>query len=207
MAKLVQIVLNDRIDKHIRVHGRDDDFLASAGHHRRREHIVCNAICDLSDHISTGRRDHHHVRKLSKGHVLHTVLKIPVKCINQTLIAGESLKRNRMNEILRILSHQYMDVRLQLFQSARKRRDLVGRDTACHSKNHCLSFQHHLSPFFQNCSCIIIVSYAKKSKPFLPVCFFSFLLSLLSGNGRAWSIRLPVPFLLLPQARWSSLKR
>ena len=59
-----------------------------------------------------------HIRKLSKGHVLHTVLKIPVKCINQTLIAGESLKRNRMNEILRILSHQYMDVRLQLFQTA-----------------------------------------------------------------------------------------
>ena len=46
--------------------------------------------------------------------MLHTILKIPVKRINQTFISRQRLKRDRIDKVRGILRHQHMHICVQL---------------------------------------------------------------------------------------------
>ena len=135
----LHVVLHDRIFKHICVHRRRDDLPAPACHHGCRQHIIRNAVSDLSDHIGACRGDHYHVCLLRQRHMFHTVLKIPVKCVYQTLVSGQSLKSDGIDKVHRILCHQQMYIRVQLFERARQGRGLISGDASRDPEQDCLS--------------------------------------------------------------------
>ena len=71
--------------------------------------------------------------------MFHTVLKIPVKCVYQTLVAGQSLKSDGIDEIHRVLRHQHMYICMKFLQGARQRRRLIRCDASRYSEQDCLS--------------------------------------------------------------------
>ena len=88
----------------------------------------------LCDYIGRCRRNQKHVRLLCKGHMLHTVLKIPVKSIYQTLISCQTLKGNGIDKVGGILRHDHRYIRFLLFQHTCKYGNLVSGNAACYAK-------------------------------------------------------------------------
>ena len=136
----LQIILKDRVLIHIGVHGRGNDFPAPARHDGGGQHVVRNAMGNLADHIGRGRGHHHNIRLLCKGHMLHAELKVPVKCIHQTLIAGQAFKCYGVDEVGCIPCHQHMHFYPLLDQHAGKNGNLICGNTACYSQKYGLSF-------------------------------------------------------------------
>ena len=136
MLQLADIVLHDRIVIHIMVHCRGDQTLACTRHHRRCEHVVCNSICDLADHVCCSRCNQHQIRLFRKRHRLHRELKIPVERVNQTLVRRQRLKRRRCDKIRGILRHQNMYVAPKLLQHARYIRHLISGNSSRHTKEY-----------------------------------------------------------------------
>ena len=68
-----------------------------------------------------------------QSHMLHTVLKIPVKRINQTFISRQRLKRDRIDKVRGILCHQHMNICMTFLQCTCKICDLICGNAACHS--------------------------------------------------------------------------
>ena len=112
--QLPDIVLYHGILIHGGIHGRCKDFLTPAGHYRSGEHIVRKAVGQLSDHVCTGRCDHHNICLLGNGYVLYLELKVPVKGIHQAFIPGQCFKCDRIDKVRCILCHQYMDICMKL---------------------------------------------------------------------------------------------
>ena len=52
-----------------------------------------------------------------------------------------------MNEVLRTLRHDHMDVGVQFFQAAGEIRRFIGGDAAGDAKEYCFSVQHGETPF------------------------------------------------------------
>ena len=148
-AELFQIVLHNRVFKHIRVHrrGKQNRAPAGAGHDGRRQHIVRDAVRDLADHVRARRRDKHDIRALCERDMLDAVLEIPVEGVDQALVARQCLKGRRVDEIRCILRHQHRDVRMLLDEHARKPCDLVGRYAARHAEQNGFSLQHVVFSF------------------------------------------------------------
>ena len=63
-AQLLHVLLQDRILVHIRVHGRRDinRCLIESRHDDRRQQVIRDPACDLTDHIGCCRRDQYQVR-------------------------------------------------------------------------------------------------------------------------------------------------
>ena len=61
VLQCLQIILNDWIFEHIRIHCRCNNLLTLACHDRCRQHVIRNPMCDLSDHIRTCRCKHEYV--------------------------------------------------------------------------------------------------------------------------------------------------
>ena len=120
--------------------------MALAGHDGGGQHIVCDAVCDLSDDVGGGRSDQHHVGTLGQGHVLDAVLEIPVEGVNQTLVAGQRLEGDGVDEIGGVGGHQHLDISVELFEHGGQGCDLVGGDGAADGQNDGLIFQHGESP-------------------------------------------------------------
>ena len=99
LSQLVKIVLNYGVVEHIMVHGRSDYLLAGASHDRGGQHIVGNAVCYLAYDVCRGRSYHDHICLLGDGNVLHTVLKVAVKCVDEALVLSKSLKCQGVYEI------------------------------------------------------------------------------------------------------------
>ena len=102
---------------------------------------------NLSDYIGADRRDHHHVCLLGQRNMLHTVLKIPVKSINQALISRKCFKCNGIDKIDRILCHQDMNICMKLLKRAGKGCRFIRSNASRYSQKNCLSCQHVFSPF------------------------------------------------------------
>ena len=117
LCKFSQIVLHDRIAEHIGIHCRGDQHRTSGGtcHHCGCQHIIRNTTCNLPDHIGTGRSHQHHIRLFCNRNMLYTELKIAIKGIDQTLIAGQGFKSDWVDEICCIFSHQNMHITIHLF--------------------------------------------------------------------------------------------
>ena len=69
-----------------------------------------------------------------------TILEIPVKCIDQTLVACERLKRDRINKIGCIFRHDHMHIRMLLDERTCQTGDFIGSDTSGHTEYHTFSF-------------------------------------------------------------------
>lgn len=70
------------------------------------------------DHIRTCRCEHDNICLFRQRYMLHTILKIPVKRINQTFISRQRLKRDRIDKVRGILRHQHMHICVQLHFNA-----------------------------------------------------------------------------------------
>ena len=64
MLQYLQVILNDWILKHIRIHCRSNDLLTFARHDRCCQHVIRNAMSNLPNHIRTCRCQHNYVRFL-----------------------------------------------------------------------------------------------------------------------------------------------
>ena len=62
--------------------------------------------------------------------MLHAVLKISVKRIDQAFIARQNFKRNRIDEICGVLRHNNRNIRALFFQHAGKRSDFKSCNAA-----------------------------------------------------------------------------
>ena len=133
--QLCEVVLYDGVVVHIVIHGRGDDLFTGASHHRGGQHIIRNAVGDFSDHIGRSGGDHDHISPLGEGDMFHAVLEVPVKGVDQTLVAGERFEGNGIDELGGILGHQYLDITVELFQHPRQIGDLVCRDTSANGQN------------------------------------------------------------------------
>ena len=138
--QLLQIILDDRVVVHIVIHGRGNDFLTGAGHDRSSQHIVSNAVRDLANHVGRGRSHQHHVRLLCQRHMLHAVLEIPVKGVNEAFIAGKLFEGQRCDEFRGVFRHQYLYIGAQFLQHPRQIYDFICSDTAGHRQHRGLSF-------------------------------------------------------------------
>ena len=139
--ELFEVILHDGVVVHIMVHGRSHDFFAGTGHDRGGKHIVRNAVCELADHVGGRRGDHHHVRLLCKGDVLHAVLEVPVKCVDEALVRGQRLEGDGVNEIRGVSGHHHLYVAAELFEHPGKICDFIGGDAAGNGKHRGFSFE------------------------------------------------------------------
>ena len=130
MLKRFEIILQDRIFKHICIHGRGNKFLTFACHKSCCQHIICDPMCKLADHIGTGRCDHRHICLLCDRNMLYLELEVSVKGIYQTFRSGKRFKCNRCNEVRCILRHQHMYFRMKLLQCTCKICNFVCRNAS-----------------------------------------------------------------------------
>ena len=144
----LQVVLHDRILVHVCVHRRCDDLPASARHDCSCQHIIRDTVGDLPDDISACRCDHHHISLFRQGYVLYAELKVSVKRIHKALISRQCLECDRIDEIRSILRHQYVHIRIKLFERTGKIGYLVRGDASRDCKQDCFSLQHIMPPFF-----------------------------------------------------------
>ena len=141
-GQLTDIVLNYGIVEHIVVHGGSHQLFAGAGHDRGGEHIVSDAVCELSDDVCRGGCDKHTVGGLCKGNVFHAVLEVPVKGVDKTLVVREGLKSYGVDELCGVARHQNMDIRPQLYEHSCSVCHFIGGDRACYRDNYCFTFEH-----------------------------------------------------------------
>ena len=104
-------------------------------------------MSDLPDDVGARRSDHHHIRLFRQGYVLYAELKVSVKRIHKAFISRQRLECDRIDEIRGILRHQYVHIRIKLFESAGKISDLIRSDASCDCKQDCFSLQHTIAPF------------------------------------------------------------
>ena len=72
--------------------------------------------------------------------MLDIELEIPVKRIDQTLVACERLKRDRINKIGCIFRHDHMHIRMQLHEHACHICHFIRSDAACYTQNNSFPF-------------------------------------------------------------------
>ena len=140
MLQLFDVILYDRIFKHIGIHGRRNVLRAFCRQNRSCQHIICDSVCHLADHIGRSRCYHKNIRTLCQCHMLYIELEIPVKRIDQTLVACERLKRDRINKIGCIFRHDHMHIRMLLDERTCQIGDFIGSDTSGHTEYHTFSF-------------------------------------------------------------------
>ena len=141
-AELFNVILNDRIMKHIMIHRRGDDLFAGARHYSGREHIIGYAVGDLSDNICACGSYHYNICLLCKCNVLNTVFKIAVKGVDKAFVLRERFKGHRRDEILCIRGHKHMDRAVHFFQHTGKIGYLIGRNASRYAKEDGFSCQH-----------------------------------------------------------------
>ena len=142
MTKFLQIILNDWIFVHVGIHRRSNDLFTFACHDSCCQHVIRNAAYNLSNNIRRRRSDQHHIRLFCQRDMLYTILKIAVKCINQTFGTCQCLKCDRINKIGRILRHQYVYLRMHLHKHTCQICDLICCNTPCHTEYHRFSLKH-----------------------------------------------------------------
>lgn len=140
MCKRLYIILHNGILIHSGIHGRRKNLRAPAGKERCSQHIVRNPMRRLGDHISGSRRCKKDVGLFCQRHMLHTILKVSVKSIHQTLIARQSLEGDGIDKIRGVPRHNHRHIRLLLHKHTGKRGDFIGRNTARHTKYNMFSF-------------------------------------------------------------------
>ena len=140
MLQLFDVILYDRIFKHIGIHGRGNILRAFCRQNRSCQHIICDSVCHLADHIGRSRCYHKNIRPFCQCHMLDIELEIPVKRIDQTLVACERLKRDRINKIGCIFRHDHMHIRMLLDERTCQIGDFIGSDTSGHTEYHTFSF-------------------------------------------------------------------
>ena len=134
------IILRNRILVHRGVHGRRDNLRARAGKHRCRQHVIGKPMRKFCHHICRCRRDKDNIRLLCQRDMLHLILKIPVKRVDQALSAGQCLKRDGIDKVRGIPGHHDLHRRVLFYQKAREVRRLICRNAAAHAQQYCFSF-------------------------------------------------------------------
>ena len=79
--------------------------------------------------------------------MLDIELEIPVKCIDQTLVACERLKRDRIIKLVAFSRHDHMHIRMLLDERTCQIGDFIGSDTSGHTEYHTFSFLTIVSYF------------------------------------------------------------
>ena len=135
----IQVVLGHRVLVHLGVHGRHHNFGAVAGQHGGGQHIVRQAVGQLGDDVGGGRRDHHQVRLVGHGDMLHLEGEIPVEGVHQRLVAGQRLKGHRRDKLRGVLGHEHLHIAPQLHQSGSQVGHFIRGDPAGDPQHHRLS--------------------------------------------------------------------
>ncbi|MPN10427.1 hypothetical protein SDC9_157722 [bioreactor metagenome] len=138
----VQIVLGDPVIVHTGVHGRGGDLGAVAGQHGGGQHVVGQAVGQLSQHVGRGGRHQDQVGLVGQGDMLYLVLVSSVEGIYHGPVSGEGLEGQRGDKFGGVGRHQHMDVCPLLYQGGRQPRRLKAGDAAGDTQQHSFSVQH-----------------------------------------------------------------
>ena len=133
MAQCCQIVLCDRILVHPCIHRRGYQLRTRTRKQRRREHIVRNSMSQLCNHICARRRHNRQICPFCQLHVLHLILKIPVKRIDQTFLSCQCLERDRINKLCCIFRHDYLYIGMLFSEHACQVCRLISSNAPGHS--------------------------------------------------------------------------
>ena len=106
---------------------------------------------------------------LCQCHMLDIELEIPVKRIDQTLVACERLKRDRINKIGCIFRHDHMHIRMLLDERTCQISNFIGSDTSwSHRVPHIFLLTLSLTPLQKNhIFCYFITLFSLKQFNFL----------------------------------------
>ncbi len=147
-GKKRQVVLGDGILVHTRVHCRGDELWGGACEDCRGEHVIRETVCKLRDDISGRRSNDDSVCFFGESDVFYLEFKITVKCICDTLVAGQRFEGDRIDEINGVAGHDHTDFRACLYEHAGKGCAFVCGDPACHAKEDGFILKIHRScPF------------------------------------------------------------
>ena len=138
--QLCHILSHNWIFIHSRIHRWCNKNRTSAGQYCRRQHIISNAPCKLSNDICCCWCNHHNICLLGQCNMFHMKLKISVKGVHHTFMPCQCLKRNWIDKIGRILCHQHIGVCPLFYKCTGQIGDLIGRNATTNSQYHCLSF-------------------------------------------------------------------
>ena len=146
ISAALQIFLCDRIFIHLCIHRRADDLLFVAGEEGRRQHIVGDPVCDLGDHIGAGRNEDEQIGLLGDGYMVDAAVLYLFKCIDDDIVIDQGLKRQRCDELCRILCQDDFDIVVLFDQIAGKLCRLECGNAAGHAQHDGLlhGFAHFL---------------------------------------------------------------
>ena len=91
----------------------------------------------FGQHVGCGGRYDQQVRLIRQGHVLHMVLKIPIKGIHHGAVVGQGIKGVGADELRGVPGHYHLHVIAALYQQGRQHGGFIAGDTAGHAENHC----------------------------------------------------------------------
>ena len=138
----LEVVLHRRILKHVYIHRRRDQHRRLYGKKHSAEHVVGDAVRELSDDICRGRRYQHDVGTFRQGDVLDLTDVMAVKGLGVTAAFGERFKGDGRDKLRRVLCHHDLHMCVELDEHARQIGDFVGGYAAGHAEQHGFSFQH-----------------------------------------------------------------
>ena len=141
-AKCGNIVLGHRVFVHFGVHSRRSCLRAVTGQNGGRQHIVRQAVRQLSQHVGSRRSDQDKIRPVGNGDVGYTVLETAVKGVYQYLVAGELFKGDGRDEPGGIFRHKHLYIGMLLHQCRGQRGSLITGDAPCHAQDNRLSTKH-----------------------------------------------------------------
>ena len=139
-SEFVHIILHDRIQIHLGIHRRCNNFFAAACHYRGCKHIIRYAVRYLSYYIGRCRCNQHQIGFLRQRYMLHIVLEITIEGIDQTFISGQCFKCNRIYEISCICGHKNRNLCMKFSKHTGKICYLVCRNAPSYRQYDIFSF-------------------------------------------------------------------
>ena len=141
--QLSHVVLYDRIEIHVTVHGRDDEHRGLRGHDRRRKHVVCDTTGKLSDDVSRCRCNDEKISPTGQSNMFDIEFRHVVKHGNGDGIATDFPQRKRRDEFRGMFGHDAFHFGSALTQKTGDMGSLEGSDTATDAEDDVLIFQEH----------------------------------------------------------------
>ena len=106
------IVLQQGVGPHPRIHRRRHQYGALAGHEGSGEHIVADAVGHLADDIGRGRRHEQHVGLGRQRHMLHGIVEVAVEGIDHAAPRCQRLEGEGSNELGGVTRHHHVHPRM-----------------------------------------------------------------------------------------------
>ena len=125
------------------VHGGRHQLGAGGRQRDGGEHVICQTVGQLGQHVGSSRGNEQRVRRVGKRNMRHIILEVAVEGIHDAAPVCQRFKNQRGDELGGVFRHQHMHIRPHFYQRMGHVWHFVGRNAAGDAQHNGFSGQVH----------------------------------------------------------------